>query len=124
MTWAEVLAIINVVMLIGMPVGVFIAVKGSKATTEQAIQERTLNALDMENKLLQSQIKRLEEEVKKKDRTLETIKALTPLKRRGLHIEINGDTVILVDERTGNSFEVQVMQEDTPAEKKGENQHE
>lgn len=121
MTWAEALAIINVVMLIGMPVGAFIAFKSSKATTGQAIQERTLHALDMENKLLQAQKRRLEEENQKYQRTLETIKALTPLKRRGLHIEINGDTVILVDERTGNAFEVQVMQEEeTHEEKKDE----
>lgn len=120
MTWAEVLAIINVVMLIGMPIGAFIAIKSSKAQTGQAIQERTLNALDMENKLLQAQKRRLEEEVARKNRIIETVKALTPLKRRGLHIEISDEMVILVDERTGNSFEVQVMQEDAHEEKKSE----
>lgn len=92
MTWAELLAIGQLVALIASIIGGYFGLRSVLAKSAADVQERVRAALHDENELLQSQVKRLEKE-------LVHVQALMRLlidtleKHRNLKVEINGDSI-------------------------------
>jgi uncharacterized protein YlxW (UPF0749 family) len=90
------LTIINFVIIIGVSIGGFIAIRSKAAEAASEIQERVRMALHDENELLQSQVKRLEEEVKRLKNLFQLVVVMLK-KTKNIELEIEDDMVTLRD---------------------------
>jgi hypothetical protein len=89
------LTIINVVIGLAALVGVFVAFLRSNKTEVTRIQEETINAFKARLELLEKKQSELEKENTGLKLVLETIK--TALKKKNIHITIDGDMVFIED---------------------------
>jgi len=96
------LPIINLIITVALSVGGVLAYKQGMAKTANEIQQRVINALNEEINTLKDRINSLEKETKKLRGFIATIKVL--LKQRSLSLTIDGDTVILHDEKSNSSI--------------------
>lgn len=94
MTWTEALAIGQLVALIASIIGGYFGLRSVLAKSEMAVQQHIRQALHDENELLQSQVARLEKE-------LRHIKALTRLlietlkKHQGIEVHTDNESVTI-----------------------------
>ena len=95
--------IITVCVLVG---GLWIF-KRSSVKQLGELQASVINTYKAQNEAQELQIKTLAAKVKRLEDTLATLK-ITLKKRRGLLIEVDGDVITLVDQRTGAEHTVQI----------------
>lgn len=108
---------IAIVIGLGLTLGAFVyALRGGYSQEARGIQKQVIEALTVQNEAQGRQIAAYEKEIARQRRILDTIKTLVPLKRRGLHIEINGETVTLVDDRSGRTHTVRIQTDDDEKE--------
>lgn len=109
------LPMLNVLLMVCLTVGGVIVFRGSRGKAVTEAQERTIDALKVQNETQEKQIERLEKKVTHLNRVVLTIEYA--LKRRGLRIEIDDDAITLVDERSRANQTVQIrMMEAQPLE--------
>lgn len=96
MTWTEILALIEPVLLIFLAVGGYIGLRSGLAKAETEVQERVRAALHDENELLRTQVKRLESENRRLTSVMTLVMAALK-KTHGIDLEINEDMIILRD---------------------------
>lgn len=89
------LGIINLVVTIGLVIGGLLAYQHGFARTANEVQERVIHALQSEIGALQDRILALEKENTRLNQVIMTIRM--SLKRRGLHITIDGELVSIHD---------------------------
>lgn len=120
MTISAVLPILNTIAIViglGLTIGAFVyAVRGGYSKEARDIQKQVIESITAQNEAQSRQIAANEKEIARYRRIQETIKGLMPLKRRGLHIEINGETVTLVDDRSGRTHTVRIQTNDDEKE--------
>jgi hypothetical protein len=93
------LTILNLVTTFGLIVGGLLAYHHGFARTASEVQERVVHLLQSEIGALQDRIDALEKENTRLSQVIMTIR--TSLKRRGLHITIDGELVSIHD-RSGH----------------------
>jgi len=93
------LSVLNLVVTIGLIVGGLLAYQHGFTRTANEVQERVIHALQSEIGALQDRIVALEKENTRLSHVIMTIR--TSLKRRGLHITIDGELVSIHD-RSGH----------------------
>lgn len=86
-------ALIDLIVLVAVSFGVFLAFRTSMANAERAIQDRVIIALKDERELLNSKIQNLERDYARQNSVLSTIRYA--LMQRGLRITIEGEFVTL-----------------------------
>ena len=86
---------------------VTLAFVGNKNKGLSEVQTSTITALQAQNVAQEAQIKILDKKVMQLERTLRTVQ-YTLRKRRRLQLEINGETITIVDERTGSELTVPI----------------
>lgn len=89
------ITILNLCVTLGLTAGCVIAFRYGFTRTAQEIQDRVIKALQSEIGSLQDRIVALEKENTRLSHVIMTIRAA--LKRRGLHITIDGDLVSIHD---------------------------
>lgn len=104
---AAILPYLSTVLTICIGVGCFFALRGEAAKQANAIQDRVIAALEAQNKMQAQQIEAHEREISRLNRIVETIQAA--LKRRGLRIEIDGDSITLIDDHARRSHTVKIQ---------------
>lgn len=87
----EPLSVLNLFMTICLLAGGVIAYRHGIARTANEVQERVISALQSEMEILQTRISTLEKENTRLSELLMTIRSA--LKRRGIHITIDGDMI-------------------------------
>jgi hypothetical protein len=116
------LPIINLVFIIGVPIGLAIGIRSGFDKAAKAAEARVRAALTEENTVLERKVTRLEKEIARMRKTLITIGRI--LDGQGLHIEVSDDVVTLTDERArrGKTIHVHIDSGELPAidEKKEE----
>ncbi|GAC1568812.1 MAG: hypothetical protein NVS3B14_19600 [Ktedonobacteraceae bacterium] len=90
------LTILNLVATFGLIVGGLLAYHHGFARTASEVQERVIHLLQSEIGALQDRIGALEKENTRLSHVIMTIRA--SLKRRGLHISIDGELVSIQDQ--------------------------
>lgn len=96
----SIIAILNLFLLLGAPIGIYIAIKTSAASTASTIQERVRQALNDENKLLQERLERVEKDNIRLNKLFLLVIQIFK-KVYGADLEISGDMVILRDPTKG-----------------------
>jgi hypothetical protein len=86
--------LLTVVLAVG---GVF-AFRGAINRSASEIQKNSIEALQAQNEAQEVQIKTLEKEMVRLKKQFETVQIA--LKHRGLSIEMEGDSIILIDNQT------------------------
>lgn len=97
----EPLALLNTLVTLCLIVGGFVAYRHGFAQTANEVQERVINALQSEIQTLHDRIVVLEKENTHLNQLLTTLCAT--LKRRGVHVSVEGDAVS-VHERGDGSY--------------------
>ena len=95
-TFTSVLTIVNLVIVIGLMLGGYIAIRSGVARSGQEIQERIKQAFKDENELLQSRVKRLEAENKRLNSLMQLVVAALK-KTHGINLEISEDMILYRD---------------------------
>lgn len=95
MNLTDLLAIGEFVVLICTIVGGWFAIRSAVTKSALDVSVRVREDLAAENRLLQDKIERLEKDNKRLQQIVYTIRHA--LKRRGLHIEIEGEYITVVD---------------------------
>jgi len=98
----EPLSLINLLITLAISIGGIMAYRHSFSKATADIQERVINALNSEIGAMKERITELERETKKLRGIIATIRAL--LKKQNLSLTIEGDTVILHDEKSNSSI--------------------
>ena len=94
--WTGILTILSFLLALGSPIGIFLALRGSKAKEEQTIAERVRDMYRDENDLLQARVKRLEIENRNLNNAL--ILVIDILKKnKNIELQIDEHTVTLRD---------------------------
>lgn len=107
-TWTEILPIVNLIILIAGPLGVYLMIRTSMARTGQEMQEKVRTALHDENELLHQQLQRCEEGERERDLKLDLI-VDTLKKKYKIELEIDGKMITL---RDGNGTHVTRIKND------------
>ena len=89
------LSILNLIVTLGLVIGGLLAYQHGFARTANEVQERVIHALQSEIGALQDRIVALEKENTRLSHVIMTIRS--SLKRRGLHITIDGELVSIQD---------------------------
>ena len=89
------LTFFNVLMTFGLLIGGFVAYRRGFAQTANEVQERVINALQHEIQTLHDRIGVLEQENTRLDQAISVI--CSSLRRRGIHITVEGDVVSIRD---------------------------
>lgn len=100
-------------LLISVCVGIggYLAIRGNYTRTVGEVQDRVISALTAQNAVSKTQIASLEKEIVRMKRVVSTIQVA--LKRRGLEIEINGDSITLIDNQDRRAHTMQIRIEDS-----------
>ena len=111
------LSILNLVITLSLMIGGLLAYHHGFTRTANEVQERVIHLLQSEIGALQDRISALEKENTRLNHIITTIRA--SLKRRGLHITIDGELVSIHD-RAGHLTQTTRIHgsDDTPARKK------
>ncbi len=97
--WAQILAILSFCLALVGPLGVVLALRGSKLQEEQKIAERVRGMYQAENTLLLARVTRLEADSKQCNKMQEFI--IDILKKvKGIELEID-DSMITLRDSTG-----------------------
>lgn len=99
-------AFIPVIISIGMLIGGFLAFKNGYKRQMGEIENNVINALKTLNEAQERQINSLENEVARMKQVLKTIQIA--LERRGLTIEIDRDSITLIDAQARAERTVQI----------------
>jgi hypothetical protein len=102
----EFLPYLNIVLALALTIGGFFAFRQGYSKEAGRIQEKVIAAQKEQVETLERQIVGIDKETKRLNRVIATIRYA--LKRRGLHIIVNGDFITVVDEATKS----QVRQEE------------
>lgn len=89
------LTFFNVLMTFGLLIGGLVAYRRGFAQTVNEVQERVINALQHEIQTLHDRIGVLEQENTRLDQAISVI--CSSLRRRGIHITVEGDVVSIRD---------------------------
>lgn len=92
------LPVLNVVLTICLAAGGFFALRSGNARQASEIQEKVIEALKTQNEAQERQIQTCEKEITRLKRVVSTIQLA--LKRRGLRIEIEGDSISIIDSQS------------------------
>jgi hypothetical protein len=103
---ATLLPVLSIVVSLCLVIGGFFAFRTGYNKTASEIQEKVIEALKAQNEAQEVQIKTCEKEISRLKRVVATIQYA--LKRRGLRIEIDGDTITLIDDQSRNTRTVQI----------------
>lgn len=95
----EPLALLNTLITLCLIIGGFVAYRHGFAQTANEVQERVINALQNEIQTLHDRIVVLEKENTHLNQLLTTLCAT--LKRRGVHVSVEGDAVSIHDNSAG-----------------------
>jgi uncharacterized protein (UPF0335 family) len=106
------LTFFNVLMTFGLVIGGLVAYRRGFAQTVNEVQERVINALQHEIQTLHDRIGVLERENTRLDQAITVI--CSSLKRRGIHITVEGDVVSIRD-RMDENYREEVHAADSPA---------
>jgi len=90
--WANLLTIAQFILLVGGIIGGYIVLRSALAKSKDEIQERVTDALQAENKLLQSRVDRLDKENKRLWKLVALIEE-TLKKLYGIELDIDGETI-------------------------------
>lgn len=100
------LPILDLVLVIGLFIGGFFAIRTGFAGKTSEMQEKAIEAQNTQIDVLEKQIAACEKKVARLEGAFDSLAIL--LKRYALHIEINGETVTLIDEQSKRSQTVQI----------------
>lgn len=95
------LPIFSVIISIGVAIGGFAALRSGFFKQNAEIQDQTISALKTRLDTLEKQAESDAKELARLRQQLKTVRIA--LERRGLHIEIDGDTVTIIDADGGRS---------------------
>lgn len=95
------LTIINLFIMIAGPLGGIFIFRSSLAKAKDDVQERVREALEAENKVLQSQLDRQEKIIRRMEKILNLI-ASTLKRTHNVELTVDDDIVILRDIKSGN----------------------
>ncbi len=101
------LVIGNLIFLVMGVIGGYIVLRSTMSQAAQKLQTVLVNTLKEQNDIQEKQIATLEKKVLRQDRTILTIQYALR-KRRRLRLEINGDAITLIDERTSSEITVPI----------------
>lgn len=107
---ATFLPILSLVLSVCLAIGGLIAFRQGYAKQAGEIEERVIGALKVLNTTQETQLVTCEKEIMRLKRVVATIQYA--LKRRGLRIEIDGDSITLIDEQSRQSRTVQIRMAD------------
>ena len=97
----------NLIFLVMGVIGGYIVLRSTMSQAAQKLQTVLVNTLKEQNDIQEKQIATLEKKVLRQDRTILTIQYALR-KRRRLRLEINGDAITLIDERTSSEITVPI----------------
>lgn len=100
------LTIINLLFVIGIPIGAFFAIKSGFTNAAKAAEARVRAALTEENVILQGKVTRLENEVAQLQKTMKAVQKV--LDNEGLQIRVSNDVITLTDDRARHARTVSV----------------
>ena len=100
------LPILSIAIALFAAVGVVIAFLGNRNRGLSEIQSSTITALQAQNDAQEVQILALEKKMARCDGVIDTIQAI--LKPHGMHIDINADSITLVEEGARRKSSVQI----------------
>jgi len=103
---SEFLTFVPIIISLGLLVGGFIAFRQGYKQQMGVIEERVIDALKALNEAQERQIATCEKEIVRLKRVMNTIQIA--LKRRGLTIEINGDSITLIDNQGVSTRTMQI----------------
>lgn len=95
MAFNNFLPVFSIALSLFVIIGGFVAFRQGFSKQSSEIQDQTINALRTRVETLEGQVESDEKELRRLRQVLETVKHA--LKRRGLHIEIEGEFVTLID---------------------------
>lgn len=101
MFFNQFLPVFSIALTLCVIVGGWIAFRQGKGKQASEIQDQTINALKTRVETLEGQVESDAKELTRLRQVLNTVRQA--LKRRGLHIEIEGDFVTLVDVDSGQT---------------------
>lgn len=91
----NILSILNLVLVIGLAIGGWVAFRYGVTRTANEVQERVINALESEINALKNRLSELEKENARLTQVIAIIR--TSLRRRGVFITIDGEMVSIRD---------------------------
>lgn len=95
------LPIFSVVISLCVAIGGFAALRSGFFKQSSEIQDQTISALQARTTVLEKQVEDSAKEIARHRQQMKTIRIA--LERRGLHIEIDGDTVTIIDADGGRA---------------------
>lgn len=101
--WGNTLTVINLVILISVTIGGYLAFRTGFTRTSQEVQERVIGAQKEENEVLQRRLSRLEAEHNRLNSLM--LLVVVTFKKRGIIIEFDNDMVTIRDTAT-NTIQV------------------
>lgn len=111
------LPLLNLILVIGLAIGGIIAIRSGVGQTTSGMQARALEAQTAQIAAQTAQIAALEAKIEGLERALATVQELLA-RQYGLHMEINGELVTLVDEGTNRARTVRIHLEPPRKEEK------
>lgn len=103
---SDMLTLFNMVITLGLIIGAIVAYRNGLARATDEIQSRVIMTLQSEIQALKDRLESLEKENTRLSQVIMTIR--TALKRRGLHITIDGELVSIYDQ-TGATTHITSM---------------
>ncbi len=104
------LPVVSLVVSLCIAVGGVIAYRGAVSRSTSEIQKNTIEALQAQNETQEKQITACEKEIRRLKEIMATVQYA--LKRRGLRIEVDGDSITLYDEQTRSALTAQIRMRD------------
>src|SRR5215469_18053716 len=98
---ASFLPILSIIVSLCVVIGGYFAFRSGYSRTATEIQEKVIAALQAQNDSQEMQIKAFEKEITRLKRVVATIQLA--IKRRGLQIEINGESITIIDSQSRGS---------------------
>ena len=102
---AEWMPLVNLAFLIFLTVGGFVAYRVGFAHTTEEVQERVINALNVEIGMLRDRVQAMEKENARLSQVIVTI--TSALKKWGLSVSIDGELVSISDTKTTQTARIQ-----------------
>jgi hypothetical protein len=109
------LPVLSIIVSLFLVIGAFFAFRVGHDKTASEIQEKVIEALRAQTEAQELQIKTCEKEIARLKRVVATIQIA--LKRRGLQIEIDNDSITIIDNQGRSSRTVQILIDSDEMEK-------